>query len=292
MYHGVSSLRAKIPMQDVVNHILAGVLDVIKKAVNPPLIYQENSFNPNVIKSMDPSMPNLKIGYSNQGAPPIYGNPPVLPSYVSQMTQYAHGEIDDDSGLLDSTGLAKKKVTPAGDTIEALREGQQTIFRLRGRHISSPIREMGRQMVSNFLQFLPLRQRMFMLGKDGVTFEDVFDWDRGTMIPAGSNPFEYILNYAFLVADASLLNVNQTDKKLEAFGLRRQQDLSRRGLYRALDREQEYEQNEQEMQEEQAKQAQAMMQLQAQASGPPQGTVMPHFGGKGSDNPGKLLDQG
>lgn len=251
-FHGLSELRTKLPMQDIINHILAGVLDMIKKAINPAFLFPENAFSRATASAMDPSMPNAKIAYSQSamGQAIQWANPPVLPAYVPNMIQYMENAIDDDSGLLDLTSMAKKKVTPASDTLASLMEGQQTVMRLRGRNMCQPIREMGRQNVSNFMQFYTLKKRMWLLGKDGITFEDVYDWDPDTMVPAGVDPYEHIQKFPFLVGESSLLNVNQTEKKLQSFALRRQGDYSRKQLFEDLDIGHLYDKVEKELKEE------------------------------------------
>lgn len=279
--HGISELSAKIPLQDIVNQILAGVLDTIKKAVNPPLIFQENSFSDAVKRSMDPSMPNAKIGYSqNVSTPPQYQNPPVLPTYVQNMAQYAQNEMDDDSGLLSLPDIGRKKVTPAGDTLESLKEGQQTIMRLRGRYIELGVGDLGEQMVPNYFQFYTMERRMWMFGPGGVTYQDVFDADTRTLIPTGHSPQDHARLFSFEVPQSSLLNVNRTEDQLVAMALRRQGDMDRKTLFQSLDMEKLYDQVQKGLEEEAAQMAATMPAMPA------------HKMGKGSDNIMNLLTQG
>lgn len=280
-FHGISTLKSAMPLQDIVNQILAGVLDTIKKAVNPPLVFPDNAFSDAVKRSLDPNMPNAKIGY-NQAAvtAPNWQQPPNLPSYVQNTLQYAQNEMDDDSGLLDLAGLGRKKITPAGDTLESLKEGQQTIMRLRGRYMEMAVRDLGEQMVPNFFQCYSLNRRMWMFGIGGTTFQDVFDGNTRTLVPMGREPIEHSRMFNFEVPQASLLNVNRTEDQLLAMALRRQGDMDRKTLYQTLDWEKLYDQVESGLEEE----AQKMAALQPQ---------MPsHTMGKGSDNILNLLTQG
>ncbi len=286
--HGISELKAKIPLQDIVNQILAGVLDTIKKAVNPPLMFPENAFSPAVQAAMDPNMPNAKIGYS-QLAPqvPQYQNPPNLPSYVQNTLQYAQNEMDDDSGLLDLAGIGRKKQTPAGDTLESLKEGQQTIMRLRGRYIELAVRDMGEQMVPNFFQFYTMERRMWMFGVGGVTFQDVFDANTASLVPEGHEAKEHARIFSFETPSGSLLNVNRTEDQLLAMALRRQGDMDRKTLYQTLDMEKVYEQVKTGLEEE------AQQQMETAMAGMMPGGPMPaHKMGKGSDNVQNMLKQG
>jgi len=109
--------------------------------------------------------------------------PAEMPAYVQNTLQYSQNEMDDDSGLLDLSGLARKKVTPAGDTLQGLKESQQTIMRLRGRYIEIAIRDLGEQMTPNIDQFYTMQRRMWMFGRSGVTYQDVWDANMATMVP-------------------------------------------------------------------------------------------------------------
>jgi len=287
-FHGVSELRTKIPLQDIVNTVLAGILDMIKKAVNPPLIFPDNAFSYAVKAQMDPNMPNAKIGYSPQSpAAPQYARIPDLPSFVQNTLLYAQNEMDDDSGLLDVGGLARKKITPAGNTLEALKENQQTIMRLRGRYIEVALRELGEQMISNFMQFYDVRRRMFLLGRDGVSFEDVFDWIPGEMTPAGINPQDHRKQFVFLMAQGSTLTSNREKEALVAFALAKEGRYSTKALFRKLGMENEYDRVMRELGEEEVAMIRRMTlsQLLSGAAGGTQGGP----GGKGSKNIENLL---
>ena len=272
--HGLSELMSKIPLQDIVNTILAGVMDMIKKAVNPPLLFPDNAFSDAIKNALDPNMPNAKIGYNPMAAgKPEWQNPPNLPSYVSNMVQYAQNEMDDDSGLLDLGSIARKKVSPAGDTLEQLKESQQTIMRLRGRYIELGVRDLGEQMTPNICQFYTLNRRMWMFGRAGVTYQDVFDANLSTFVPAGHSPIEHSMLFSFEVGAGSLLNVNQGDQRMLAMALRRQKDMDRKTLYQQLDMEQIYSQVEKGLEQEQndanAAQVKALL-LAKSLQGPPQ----------------------
>lgn len=285
-FFGISELRSKIPLQDIVNTILAGVLDMIKKAVNPPLLFPDNAFSDAVKNALDPNMPNAKIGFNPMTQHiPKWQDPPYLPQYVQGTAMYAQNEMDDDSGLLDVSSLARKKVTPAGDTLQGLKETQQTIMRLRGRYMEMAVRDLGEQMVPNFFQFYTLQRRMWMFGRAGVTSQDVFDANTSTLIPAGRSAQGHSQLFSFEIGNGSLLNVNQTDNRLLAIALRRGRDMSRKTLYQQLDMESLYDKVEGELKQEQQEEMQSAMAAGGGAS--PAGT--PAHKGKGSDNLEHLL---
>lgn len=290
-FHGVSELRSKIPLQDIVNSILAGTLDMIKKSVNPALLFPDNAFSDAIKNSLDPNMPNAKIGY-NPMAPgkPEWQNPPNLPNYVQNMAMYAQNEMDDDSGLLDLGGLARKKVTPAGDTLQGLKESQQTIMRLRGRYIEIAVGDLGDQMTPNFCQFYTLGRRMWMFGRSGVTSQDVFDVKPGEFAPAGRSPEKHAQGFSFQIVAGSLLNLDKNDDRMLAMALRRQGDMDRKTLYSEIDMASLYDQVEKNLKQERAELMADQMKAQGLAAGaPPAGGQAPVHQGMGSDNPANLL---
>lgn len=284
-FHGISELSTKKPLQDIVNTVLAGVLDMIKKAINPTLLFPDNAFSDAIKNAMDPNMPNAKIGYNPMAVDkPAWQAPPVLPQYVQAMALYAEQAIQDDSGLLDLSGLARKKVTPAGDTLQGLKESMQTIMRLRGRYMEMAVRDLGEQMVPNFFQFYTMSRRMWMFGRAGITYQDVWDANTRTLVPSGRSAFDHAQNFSFEIMNGSLLNVNQTDNRLMAIALRRGRDMSRKTLYQQLDMEALYDTVEKELNEEQQQEIQNLL-----ASGGGGAGAVPNHRGKGSDNVEKAL---
>lgn len=291
-FHGISELRSKIPLQDIVNTILAGTLDMIKKAINPPLLFPDNAFSDAVKNSMDPSMPNAKIGY-NPMAPnkPEYQTAPQLPNYVQNTLMYTQNEQDDDSGLLDVSGLARKKVTPAGDTLQGLKEQQQTIMRLRGRYMEIGLQDLGELMVPSFCQFYTLKRRMWMFGRSGVTYQDVYDGNLSSLTPYGRDSREHAMNFSFEVVSGSALKLNQNDDQMLAMALRRQGDMDRKTLYQQLDMERLYVNVEKQLKEEQEQQIMQLQEASMRANMGMAGNngAAPVHKGVGAHNPEKLL---
>lgn len=290
-FHGISELRTKIPLQDIVNTVLAGVLDMIKKAINPPLLFPDNAFSDGVKNALDPNMPNAKIAYNPMvSQEPKYASPPDLPQYVQGTAMYAQNEMDDDSGLLDMADLARKKVTPAGDTLQGLKETQQTIMRLRGRYMELAVKDVGEQMTSNFFQFYTLSRRMWMFGRFGVTAQDVWDANTSSLIPPGRTAQEHSRLFSFEITSGSMLKVNNSNNELKAIALRRGRDMSRKTMYQMLDMESLYDQVERELKSEQEEEIANLQaaSMKAQMGAPPPGQA-PEHSGRGSDNLNNLL---
>ena len=234
-FPGISEFRNQIPLQDVMNNILAGILDTVKKAVNPPLLAPDNAFGAAVKKNLDPNMPNAKVFYSPASmTPPTYANPPILPGFVFQTMLYAQQELDSQSGFLDMTSLSRRGIIPAGDTLEQMKEGQQTLVRLKVRYIEDFMKQMGQQWVPDAFQFLTLKRRVALLGSDGMTWED-FDYDPGTMVPAGIPAEEHWKAFTFMMQPGSLLKSARESGYPKAFALRRQGDMDLKSFLESID---------------------------------------------------------
>jgi len=217
---GVSEFRNQIPLQDIMNNILAGILDAVKKAVNPPLLAPDNAFGQAVKRNLDPNMPGAKVFYSPASmAAPQYAAAPVLPSFVFQTMLYAQQELDAQSGFIDMSAVSRKGIIPSADTIEQMLSGQQTLVRLKVRYVEAFLKEIGQQFVPNFYQFYTLGRRIQMLGSDGITFED-YDYNPGTMVPAGVPAEEHWRSFQFLVQPGSLLKSSRQPQQLLMLNLR------------------------------------------------------------------------
>ena len=101
-WFGVSELRNQIPLQDVMNHLMAGILDMIKRAVAPPAQIASNAFPDAKLKNMDLNQPGLKAAYNAAAGPnPIqYAPVPQLPQYVFQALNWAKAELSDQTGFI------------------------------------------------------------------------------------------------------------------------------------------------------------------------------------------------
>jgi hypothetical protein len=232
---GISEFRNQIPLQDVMNNILAGILDAVKKAVNPQLLAPDNAFGAAVKKNLDPNMPNAKIFYSPASiAAPHYAEAPNLPSFVFQTMLYAQQELDSQSGFLDMTSISRRGIVPAGDTLEQMKEGQQTLVRLKVRYIEDFVKQMGQQWVPLSFQFYTLKRRVQLLGSEGLTWED-FDWEPGTMVPAGEDVLEHWKRFTFMMIPGSLLKTARQPMEAKFLALRRQGDMDLKNMLDAMD---------------------------------------------------------
>jgi len=238
-FWGLSKYRDMLPVNSAINDILAGVLDTIKKALNPTVIAKGSSITKAAWDQFFPDMPGAKLYLSNQMANPAsdirFSDPPVLPQYVfSMLAQYLGPEFDRLSGMLDISTLGGKNQVPGGDTIEQMRDSMQSAPRLEGRYIESFLSDVGLQAVSNILQFYTAKRRLALLGKDAVTPTD-FDPKPGTLIPSEENRFDFWKNFPVTIEPGSLHGGARDRSKLMAINLFSSGAISRQKLLDTLE---------------------------------------------------------
>lgn len=236
MAGGTSSVRILTPMQDYLNHFLAGIMDHNKRALNPPLITPDNAFSDSVRRSLDPSKPGMILAYRSQAMqqPPRYVEFPQLPGYTFEALRYVQSELDGQAGLIDTTEMRGKRQVPSGDTVEQIKESQQSQLRFKGRVIETFVRDVGTLIISDFFQFYDVGRRIFMLGPEGITDED-FDLESEIMKPQGVDPERHARGFTFMVRANSLLSASRVQKALMFMMLRAKGDMSRKHLFDALE---------------------------------------------------------
>lgn len=263
-FGGASEMRPIMPLQDIVNNILAGVIDMVKKAVNPNFIAPKNAFDPAVWNALDWSLPGAKAQY-NPGSPhpPQWAPAPQLPAFVLAVLQLAAREMDASSGIAAMAEAVRKNQVPGSDTLESIKQSQQTPIRLKGRNMEVFLRHFGSMTISNVFQFYTAQRRYWMLGPDGLTYED-FDWKPGEMVPAGVRAEDHIRNFQFLIHPGTLLNIAQEKKAQVLMMLRKNRDLDRTTLLEHLDLGVDPDRINKALQQEMAEQADLMSKLQIQ----------------------------
>jgi hypothetical protein len=236
MFTGVSEFRNQLPLQDTINSILAGILDMVKKAVNPPMHAPMNAFSDAVRKSIDPNMPGAKLYYNpGSGQPPQWQTPAVLPSYVFEALGYSREALTSQTGFLDPTAMAGKKIIPSDDTIESLSAGQQTVVRLKTRYIESFFREVGEQYIANVFQYERASRRMMVLGREGLFWTDYEYAGIKDLVPDGVKPQDHWKEFRWTIIPGSLLKSSGSQDQAKVFNLRRMGDIDRKTLYKAID---------------------------------------------------------
>lgn len=220
-WHGISEIKSWLPLQDIINNIYAGVMDMIKKAVNPVVIGPKNAMSDAAWKTADLSMPGAKMAYSQMaGTAPSVVPTPQIPAFVTQFLTLSTREMDQASGLAAITEATRKNQVPSGDTLDAINQAKQTPLRLKSRYIEVFLRDIGSLSIPNFLQFYDLKRRIMIAGQKGMVTADL-DADKATMVPHGTNAPEHSKNFFFTLQHGSLLNLDADKKAMLMMNLKK-----------------------------------------------------------------------
>jgi hypothetical protein len=253
--YAMSLISPWMKQQDILNQILAGVIQCVKKAINPALMASKSAINPEAMRAIDSSKPNLKITYSqNASSPPIWQAPPNVPAYVLQTYGLVQKSMQQSSGAAAVGDAAGKKQVPGGDTLDKITFAKNTPIRMMGRNLEGFVDEVGSLWTATALQFYDAGRRMELLGEQGMTKEDTDDTP-GSLIPHGINSEAFVRRWQLKCDKGTLLNVQRQDKIQIAFGLRKGRDLSRNKLFEILDWNLNLKENEDELIEEAKKMA-------------------------------------
>lgn len=234
--YGLSDLRSWCDLQDIINTIMAGVIDMIKKAVNPPFFAPKTAFSEQVWNSIDFSMPGARAAYnavSPQG--PQMFKTGELPGYVLPTLQHITREMNERSGIAAVGEAVRKKQVPGGDTLDQIRQSQQGPIRYKGRNIETCISELGQQMVPNIFQFYNRDERVKVPMPPGSPPE-FMNWNGSKMIPSNIQPAEHIKKFEFSVIEGSLLGVQRVEQMMNLTKLRLSHEISRQTYFDKLNK--------------------------------------------------------
>lgn len=233
-FYGQSLLKSWEDLQDIINQIFAGVIDMIKRAVNPPFLAPKSALSEEAWNRTDFSMPGMKLAY-NALSPqePKVVSTAMLPGFVLPFAQSVEREMDQQSGVAAVNEAVRKKQVPGGDTLDQIRQNQQTPIRQQARNIEIFLRDLGMQQVPNLFQFYTKKKRIYILGEQGATPND-YDWDPGTMLPAETNPVEHVRKFKFSVLEGSLLSFQRMDMMLNLMKLRQAKEIDRGTFFERL----------------------------------------------------------
>ena len=260
---GLSVYRNQVPIVKAINEVVAGILDLVKRAVNQQVVTRENAVSKATWEKFFPDLPGGKLRVSPVASPSDvrYIEPPQLPAYVIQMLlSYLLPTHDRRAGRLDIGRLLGKKQIPGSDTIEGMREVMGSPFRLESRFIEVFLEDVGEQAISNAIQFFGRRRREAILGPRGDVRED-FDLKPDAMAPWAMQQETHWKNFAFKVERGSLHGASKDRDRITAITLAKMRMISRAKLLRVLEIH-DADKIEQELAEEQKQMLDAM-----QASG-------------------------
>ena len=185
-FWGMSRYRNLMPVNTAINEIVAGALDLVKRALNPTAITKQNALSDTAWKEFFPDLPGMKLKMNSTMAlsdAVSYVSPPDIPAYVfNLLTGFLVPEFDRLAGSIDINEITGKKQIAGADSIDMMRDSQNTGLRLEERCMEVFLRESGTQVISNELQFSTAEYRLKVLGEEGLTPQD-FNREMGSLLP-------------------------------------------------------------------------------------------------------------
>ena len=229
---GAGLVRDLLPLQDAVNEVTNGILDMVRKVLRPTVIGDNKNLADSLWNRLDTRMPGLKVKLnSTRGKPLEIAEPPQLPDYVFEFLQHSIAEMDYLAGVANLQALTQLAQAPAADSIEQMQAALTPLLRLKGRSMEAFLREVGEMVKADFFQFYNAPRRVEILGEAGLELED-FDFDPGNLVPAmhpndpGYQPelnyqrpssqraAVHMKNFAFQITPNSLLAITQMSRKM------------------------------------------------------------------------------
>lgn len=237
-FWGLSKYRDLMPLNRAMNEIVGAVLDLVKRALNPVTLAKETGVAQSAWRDFYPDMPGakLRVGPNVPLAEAIkYMDNPQLPQYVYQTLLWLAQEFDRLSGAVDIGQINMKKQAPSGDTIDTMLDTQNKSLRLEERQLEIFLRDAGKQVVSNEIQFSSVDYRMQILGEAGLTRED-FNMDIGTMLPEdeAARP-DFHKQFAMTISAGSMHSGAKDQEKVVAVQLAGKNLLPIQKMYETLE---------------------------------------------------------
>lgn len=204
-FWGLSKYRDLIPINTAINEIVAGILDLTKRALNPTALTKTGAVPQASWKEFFPDMPGQKL-YMGPNAninDLRYMPPPDIPAYVFNLLVHLSGEYDRLAGSVDVNAMKGKKQMPGADSIETMRDMQSAGTRLEGRYMEAFLRDSGVQAMSNTFQFYEMDVLIQMLGEMGVD-KAMFNDLGPNLIPEKMPKEDHWRNFGITVGPGSL----------------------------------------------------------------------------------------
>lgn len=249
---GMSVMGNQIGPQDVLNRIMAGLLETIKAGLTPTIITPKNAVSRGDLDNISTTISGGKLEYNaNAGAPPSFRAQPSIPQLAMPFAQMIQDEMDKSTGSAAIDRAAQTNQIPSHDTLELIQNSRSSLVRVMGRSLERFMSRAGQLVVANMLQFYTVGHRVAILGEKGLLASD-FQPLYGSMLKdhGGTSPEEFVRKFQFSIRPGSALTFDKETRVQMAAVLRRSGDLSRNNLFRALDSNVDLKQNEQELLDE------------------------------------------
>lgn len=247
---GMSLMGQQIGPQDILNRVMAGMLETLKAGLTPTIIAPRNAVSRSDMDNMSTTISGGKLEYNPMSPQaPSFRTPPQMPQQAMPFTQMVMTEMDKTTGSAAVDAAAQKEQVPSHDTMEMIQNSRSYMVRLMGRQLEIFMNKAGQKIISGMLQFYSVGHRVAILGAKGILASD-FNPMYGSALPNGMLPEEFVRKFQFSVKPGSSMTFGKEQRAQIAMLLRRTGDISRNMMFKALDANIDVHQNEQELQAE------------------------------------------
>lgn len=244
---GMSLMGNQIGPQDILNRIVAGMLETIKAGLIPTIITPKNSISRADLDNISTTISGGKLEYNaNAASPPTFRPQPQVPQLAMEFAQMVKQEMDESTGSAAVDAAAQKDQIPSHDTMELIQNSRSSLVRVMGRSLERFLSRGGNLLTANTLQFYSLGHRVALLGEKGITSSD-YKPLYGSLLSNGLAPEDFVRKFQFSIVPGSALSFDKDQRAQMAMVLRRAGDLSKENMFRALDAGIDIVQNDKEL---------------------------------------------
>lgn len=231
---GMSLTGNLIGPQDILNRVMAGMLETIKAGLIPTIITPRNSISRSDLDNISTTISGGKLEYNPLAAqPPKFREQPQVPTLAQWFAQVTMREMDQTTGSAAIDAAAQKEQIPSHDTMELIQNSRSGMVRLMGRRLEAFLNRGGQMVISNMLQFYSVGHRVAILGEKGLTDMD-FAPAYGSMMHGGMAPESFVRKFQFSIRPGSALSFDRETRAQMATILCERGLLSRKNMFRAL----------------------------------------------------------
>ena len=233
---GMSLMGNLIGPQDIINRIMAGLLETIKAGLTPTIITPQGAISRGDLDNISTTISGGKLEYNimrTGGQKPEFRKQPETPQLALPFLNMTMREMDQTTGSAAVDAAAQKEQIPSHDTMEMIQNSRSGMVRLMGRRLEGFLNRGGQMVVSNMLQFYSVGHRVALLGEKGITASD-FSPLYGSLLNGGMMPEQFVRKFQFSIRPGSALSFDKETRAQMAVILAKDGKLSDQGMLRAL----------------------------------------------------------
>ncbi len=224
--------------QDILNRLMAGMLETIKAGLIPTIITPTDAISRADLDNLSTTISGGKVEYNplrSGGQQPKFRDQPQFPAQALTIYDRTMREMDQTTGSAAIDAAAQKEQIPSHDTMEMIQNSRSSMVRLMGRRLENFMNRCGQMVVSNMLQFYSLGHRQAILGDKGTS-----QWDfsplYGSLMQKGMAPEKFVRKFQFSVRPGSALSFDNETRLQAAIVLNRQGLISTKNVLRLLNK--------------------------------------------------------